>query len=151
MTQKDWLLLIIPILCNGVVVFLLQQLFEKRQLVIAGKQEYVSLFQKKVDATIESILDVSLLATNEQPISLEKFCASYVDLFQYYQLNTELFKRIKKEMNQTLEIYQKIKEAQDIYNEKQNLTETLAIMSTLTHRMFNILQRVKGKCVTYRV
>lgn len=37
MNTKDWILLLIPILCNGVVVFVLQRIFEKRRLVLDRK------------------------------------------------------------------------------------------------------------------
>lgn len=45
MNTKDWILLIVPILCNGVVVFLLQKVFEKKQLTLGEKYKYVSVMQ----------------------------------------------------------------------------------------------------------
>lgn len=42
MSTKDWILLLVPILFNGVVVFLLQKIFERKQLSLTEKYKYVS-------------------------------------------------------------------------------------------------------------
>ncbi len=32
MGTKDWILLLVPIFCNGVIIFILQKIFEKKRL-----------------------------------------------------------------------------------------------------------------------
>lgn len=43
MELKDWILLLVPIFCNGIIIFILQKVFEKRQITRTIKFKYASL------------------------------------------------------------------------------------------------------------
>lgn len=41
MNVKEWILLMVPIICNGLVEFVLQKIFEKRQWILSEKYKYL--------------------------------------------------------------------------------------------------------------
>ena len=53
METKDWILLLVPIFCNGVIIFILQKIFEKRQITRTIKLEYASFLRQKIDLCLE--------------------------------------------------------------------------------------------------
>lgn len=153
MTQKDWILLVVPILCNGIVVFILQKIFEKRQLAITAKRKYVSLLQEKTDAALSLFIKVIQTSGKdmEQFNYLNQFVQSFADIHYYYQQNTVIFSAIDKEMNKALETYNKIQSIyQDMDNNKNNFTTRVQLEENLRN-LYGLLQKIQTKCINYRI
>lgn len=53
MELKDWVLLLVPIFSDGIIIFILQKIFEKRQITRTIKFEYASILRQKVDLSLE--------------------------------------------------------------------------------------------------
>lgn len=49
MEAKDWILLFVPIICDGIIFFFIQKAFEKRQISVMEKYKYIAILQQKVD------------------------------------------------------------------------------------------------------
>lgn len=97
MNTKDWILLLVPILCNGVAVYVLQKMFERKQLISAEKYRYVTVLQQKTDNALALFVQVLQASGNdsEQIIYLNLFTKSYCDVFNFYQQNQTVFKPLK--------------------------------------------------------
>lgn len=153
MTQKDWILLVVPILCNGVVVLIMQKIFERRQLAIAAKQKYVSVLQEKIDVALSLFIKVIQTAGKdmEQINYLNQFSQSFADVHYYYQQNTTIFGSINKEMTKALKVYEGM---QSICQDMKNSKDDYALMTQLEDKLralYNLLQKIQTKCINYRV
>lgn len=105
MEVKDWILLLVPIFCNGIIIFILQKIFEKRQISRTIKFEYGSLLRKKIDLALELHAKVTRLANegskgNETIIneSLEQYFNSILDVYYYYVPNKVVFEAFNNNM-----------------------------------------------------
>lgn len=153
MTQKDWILLVVPILCNGIVVFILQKIFEKRQLAITAKRKYVSLLQEKTDAALSLFIKVIQTSNKdkEQINYLNQFVQSFADIHYYYQQNTVIFSAIDKDMNKALETYNLIQSIyQDMDNNENNFTTRVQLEENLRN-LYGLLQKIQTKCINYKI
>lgn len=153
MTQKDWILLIVPVLCNGVVVFILQKLYEKRQLAIVAKQKYVSILQDKIDVALSLFIEVIQASGNdmEQINYLNQFIKSFADIHYYYQQNIVIFSAIKKDMGKALEIYSKMQNiCQNMTEDKYNIVTSTQLEDNL-RVLYRILQKMQVKCINYKM
>jgi hemerythrin-like domain-containing protein len=153
MTQKDWILLIVPILCNGVVVFILQKIYEKRQLAIAAKQKYVSILQEKIDVALSLFIKViqSSGKDMEQINYLNQFIQSFSDIHYYYQQNTVIFSAIENDMNKALEVYSRMQSiCQSMNSDKNNIATSIQLEDNL-RALYRILQKMQTKCINYKI
>ena len=153
MTQKDWILLVVPILCNGIVVFILQKIFEKRQLAITAKRKYVSLLQEKTDAALSLFIKVIQTSNKdkEQINYLNQFVQSFADIHYYYQQNKVIFSAIDKDMNKALETYNLIQSIyQDMDNNENNFTTRVQLEENLRN-LYGLLQKIQTKCINYKI
>lgn len=153
MTQKDWILLVVPILCNGVVVFALQKIFEKKQLAIAAKQKYVSVLQEKIDVALSLFIKViqSSGKDMEQINYLNQFVQSFADIHYYYQQNTEILSSIAKDMNKALEVYNKMQNVcQNMNGDTNNFAASTQLEDNL-RALYRILQKMQTKCINYKI
>lgn len=48
MDRKDWILLFVPILCNGIILFILEKKSEKRRLIQERKYKYFCELEQKL-------------------------------------------------------------------------------------------------------
>jgi len=153
MTQKDWILLVIPILCNGVVVFILQKIFERRQLTIIAKQKYVSALQDKIDVSLLLLVKVIQTTGNdiEQINFLNRFAQSFADIHYYYQQNTVVLRAIDKDMKKGLDAYNRM---QEISQDLKNSTNGYALINELQDQLrtlHHLLQKIQTKCINYKI
>ncbi len=147
MQYKDWILLLVPILCNGIVIFILQKIFEKRQIVRTIKSEYMSNLRKKIDVSLELHANATRLANNtdsnqtEINDTISKYVESCLDVYYYYIQNKPLLKKLDNKME---ELAKSIKELTDCSHEK-NFNNIL--FSILVNKIRNILLKLKMDCV----
>lgn len=104
MELKDWVTLLIPIFCNGVVVFFLQKLFEKKQAKNLIKHEYYSELRHRIDIGLEFHAKATRLANEANPdndaiitLTIQNFFDSCLDIYYYYVQNIVVFSSVKKE------------------------------------------------------
>ncbi len=153
MSSKDWILLLVPILCNGVVVFLLQRAFEKKQLALTEKYKYVSIMQQKVDDSLALFTKV-LQTSGEDLIQinwLNKFIASYCDVFYYYQQNKQLFKSLDNRMNKLIKTHEHIISIQSKGDNVENIPSTEIIMESLFRETYELLQAIQNDCMQRKI
>lgn len=98
MTLKDWILLIVPICFNGVVVFALQRIFEKRQFERTIKYEYFLMLRKKIDTSLELHAKATRLSNQGTPDNeaiinktIQEYVDSCLDVYYFYIQNKILF------------------------------------------------------------
>lgn len=153
MNTKDWILLLVPILCNGIVVFLLQKAFEKRQLALTEKYKYVSIMQQKVDNSLSLFMKV--LQTSDDDLVqinwLNQFIDSYGDVFYYYQQNKLIFKSLDNHMNKLIKKHEQIKSIQSKDDNDKNIPNTGILMESLFREIYELLQEIQNDCLQRKV
>ena len=99
MEAKDWILLLVPILCNGVVVFLLQKLFERKQITRDIKAEYGRKLRQKIDGALELYIkavrfnnESNANTSNENSKLLQCYVDRILDVYYYFVENKNIFK-----------------------------------------------------------
>lgn len=148
MSLKDWILLLVPILCNGVTIFVLQKMFEKKQIIMAIKMEYASVLRKKIDIALEQHAIATRLANegnneNDTKINeaIQKYVNNSLDIYYYYIQNKDTFKSFDSNMNQLAEL---LKELTDCSHQPNiDLTE----FSLIFNRIRDVLMSMKNDCI----
>lgn len=104
METKDWLMLLIPVICNGVVVFLLQKFFERNQIKQLIKHEYYSELRCKIDVGLELHAKATRIANegdlNKDEIinkTIQEFFDSCLNVYYYYVQNQIIFSAVEKD------------------------------------------------------
>lgn len=153
MSAKDWILLLVPILCNGVLVFFFQKTFERNQLAFIEKYKYVSIMQQKVDDALA--LFVKLLQTKDdesmQIDFFNRFISSYCDVYYYYQQNQTLFESLKNKMKEIEKTHKQIQSDQlQLGNTKQGLEAVIRIEPHI-YRIYELLQSIQSDCIQHKI
>lgn len=98
MESKDWILLLVPIFCNGIIIFILQKIFEKRQITRTIKFEYASILRQKIDLSLELHAKATRLSNegNEENgtivnETIQQYVNSTLDVYYYYVQNKIVF------------------------------------------------------------
>ncbi len=151
MNTKDWILLIVPILCNGVIIFILQKIFERKQLSISEKYRYVSVMLRKVDDALALFIKVVQTTGHDQISWLYKFINSYSNVFYYYQQNQELLKSLKSYMDELANEDEKIKNNKDKLENTKIDFETKVCMESSFRKIYELLQSIQNDCINYKV
>lgn len=151
MNTKDWILLLVPVLCNGVVVYVLQKIFERKQLISAGKYRYVTVLQQKTDNALALFVQVLQASGNdsEQIIYLNLFIKSYCDVFYFYQQNQTIFKPLKKYMDELIKTHEEIKTNQLRANDIKHSHEVSIHLQSLLRKIFELLQSIQKDCINH--
>lgn len=153
METKDWILLLVPILCNGVIVFLLQKTFEKRQLVLSEKYKYVALMQQKVDYALE--LFVKAIQTTGDDLTqinwLNQFAKSYCEVYYYYQQNQTLFKHLENYMEELIKTHEEIQKDLLTIENNKHTPEVVSHMESLFRKTNDLLQSIQKDCIHRKV
>ncbi|MCM1172847.1 MAG: hypothetical protein NC393_12085 [Clostridium sp.] len=153
MEKKDWILLLVPILCNGVIMFLLQKAFEKRQLVLNEKYKYVSLMLQKVDKALD--LFVKTLQTTDDDLTqinrLNQFSASYCEVYYYYQQNQTLFKHLENSMTELIKTHEEIQKDLLAIQNNKHTPEVVRHMELLFYKIYDLLQSIQKDCIQRKV
>ncbi len=149
MSTKDWILLLVPIFCNGIIVFLLQRAFERRQLIQNAKYKYVEIMQKKVDAALEAFENV-VQSNGSDMLQIEyvnTFVNNYCSVFSYYQQNHTVFKKLDKDMGELFKLHEQLQKEQRRVNEPNDGVIARNNMEALFRKIYELLQSVQNKCI----
>lgn len=150
MEIKDWILLLVPIFCNGVVVFTLQRIFEKRQIIKTIKNDYALILRQKIDISLELYVDAIRMANegkseNDIKISetIQKYVDSVLDIYYYYIQNKVVFEKFDNEMEQIPKLIselRKYKQLKGIQLEKASIIfdEIREELMALKNRCINL-------------
>lgn len=105
MEAKDWIILLVPIFCNGIVIFILQKIFENRQITRTIKFEYASLIRQKIDLSLELHAKATRLVNegNEENgnilnETIQQYVNSTLDVYYYYVQNKIMFRSFDNHM-----------------------------------------------------
>lgn len=127
MEGKDWVTLLIPIFCNGVVVFFLQKLFEKKQSDNLIKYEYYSELRRRIDIGLEFHAKATRLANERNPnndsdinLTIRNFFDSCLDVYYYYVQNIVVLSSMKKECEKLSTLLMELSEIVNEKNQKPN-------------------------------
>ena len=105
MELKDWILLLVPIFCNGIIIFILQKIFEKRQITRTIKFEYASLLRQKIDLALELHAKAIRLSNEDNEDNdtivketIQQYVNSTLDVYYYYIQNKIVFESFESNM-----------------------------------------------------
>lgn len=148
MGTKDWILLLVPILCNGVIIFILQKIFEKKQITRTIKFEYASLLRQKIDLSLELHAKATRLANegnneNDNIINetIQQYVNSTLDVYYYYVQNKIVFKSFEKHMEQVAVLVLDITKCS--HQKEVNLVE----FSSIFNKIRDELMILKKDCI----
>lgn len=148
MELKDWILLIVPILCNGIIIFILQKVFEKKQRKFAIKYEYFANIRNRIDISLELHAKLTRRANENHPINDEEinsiigdFFNSCLDIYYYYVQNQTIFTCIKQH-NEKLAVL--IMEAIECSHDKRAYSTSI---SQKVNEIRDVLQKMKERSI----
>lgn len=148
MEAKDWILLLVPIFCNGIIIFILQKIFEKRQITRTIKFEYASLLRQKIDLSLELHARATRLANernNENGNMLNETIQQYVnsalDVYYYYVQNKIVFKSFDNHMEQVAALVLELTKCS--HQKEINLVE----FSSVFNKIRDELMALKEDCI----
>lgn len=153
MSTKDWILLLVPIFCNGIIVFLLQRAFERRQLIQNAKYKYVETMQKKVDDALEAFGNVVQSNGNDmiQIGHANTFVNNYCSVFYYYQQNHTVFRKLDKDMEELLKLHEQLQKEQHRVDEPNDEVIARKNMEALFRKIYELLQSMQNKCIQRKI
>lgn len=141
MEVKDWILLFVPILCNGLLIFILQKIFEKKQIIKNIKNEYLSILRFKIDKTLETytVAIRSLYEKNFDIETVEIYISNVKDVYYYYIQNKNIFKPLSGNITHIEKLLNESSH-DDPIKYKHNLNE-----------IFDFLLKLKEQCIKLKV
>lgn len=150
MELKDWILLLVPILFNGIIVFALQKIFEKRQIVRTIKYEYVSELRKRIDISIELHARITRILNEgdhnkDEMINelLREYVSSNLDVYYYYIQNKVVFHKLDVQINQIAYLVQEMVEC----SHHKNID--IENFGRLVNEIRDVLMVVKKMCISF--
>lgn len=151
MEAKDWILLLVPIFCNGIIIFILQKIFEKKQMTRTIKLEYASLLRQKIDLSLELHAKATRLANEGKeengPIvdeTIQQYVKSTLDVYYYYVQNKIVFESLNKHMEHIAALVMELKKCSQ--QKKINLME----FSIICNKIRDELMVLKEECIKLR-
>ena len=152
MTLKDWILLIIPICFNGVVVFVLQRAFEKRQFERTVKYEYILTLRKRIDTSLELHAKATRLSNQGTPDNdtiinkiIQEYVDSCLDVYYFYIQNKILLKSFDNHMENLATLVKKLVDtSHHLEADSDNVN-----FSTIFNNIRDELMLMKEKCIKF--
>ncbi|MCL2402425.1 MAG: hypothetical protein FWC90_07265 [Oscillospiraceae bacterium] len=145
MELKDWLIVIIPVILNGSLVFLLHKRFEKRQFGRDIKREHTRILLKNINNSIDLVAKMKILAFNgdfytENGTKLsENAQLHYVSLnesnigvFNYLSSNDNVFNFLQKDKKTLEEAANKVAQY-----DVGAINDVLAVLKTIKKKCEN--------------
>ena len=152
MSTKDWILLLVPIFCNGIVIFVLQKIFEKKQISNNIKNDYASVLRRKIDISLDLHAKATRLANeanskNDSLITkaIQEYVDSVLDVYYYYIQNKILFKSFDNQMENLSTL---IVSLTDCSHQKET---NVAKLCSLINEIRDVLMNVKTVCIQLKV
>jgi len=143
METKDWIMLIIPIVANGFVIFIFQKLFEKRLKEITKRQDIrdkvLYTFWEKLQSLNDSFIQLNIQSRNDPSIAencISIFGPQVFEIARYYDTNKYDLKIFERNFN----------ELQNTWNEFNSIWYSYANKSLTSEMKINLghkLQLVK--------
>ena len=148
MSFKDWILLLVPIFCNGVFVFSLQKMHEKKQLINSIKYEYASILREKIDISLKLHAKATRLANEDNngndgliAKTIQEYVDSVLDVYYYDVQNKIIFNSLDSKF-ELLSAY--IMELTDCsHKTKVDLVQ----FSSIFNKIRDELMDIKNKCI----
>lgn len=151
MELKDWVVLLVPIFFNGIIVFVLQKYFEKRQLSKAIKNEYASHLRIIIDESLELHAKATQLANegdnnNDLQINdlIKQFVNRTLDVYYYYVQNKIIFSLLDDSMEQIAKL------VLDLTNCSHQQPVNSEKFSSLCNSIRDELMILKKSCIEFR-
>lgn len=141
MEVKDWLLLFVPVLCNGLLIFVLQKNFEKKQIAKNIKNEYLSVLRINIDKSLETYAMATRLS-NEKNLDIEivkLFISNVQDVYYYYFQNKNIFEPLDDNVAHIAELLGKLSHDDPIK------------YSCILKEVYDSLLKLKGQCIEFSV
>ena len=110
MTLKDWILLLVPILSNGIIVFALQKIFEKKRLVRDNKRVYITNFKEYVEKALELHMQIAIVFGAESidyklvEQTMTQFIENVQKIAHFQYVNQSLLKPIEEKTQQLVDM-----------------------------------------------
>lgn len=151
MDTRDWILLVVPILCNGVIVFILQKIFEKRQIVRTLKLDYTSVLVKKIDNSLAQHARATRLNNegNANNVLVNEAIRCYVDssldTYYYFVANKNIFSSLTTKFDKLAGL---IMELTQIANSGEDDIESF---NQRFNRIRDVLIEIKDKCIKLKI
>lgn len=151
MTIKDWILLLVPVCCNGIVVFMVQKVYEKRQKVRDIKYQYILSLRNIIDNTLKLHAEATRKA-NEKNVdnallirSVQAYIDCVLDVYYYYIQNKSILESLDNNMEK---IADKVTKLSKDYNEP-NID--MAGFSQILNEIRDELMIIKDLCINLSV
>ena len=106
MSTKDWIVLLVPIICNGIIVFAFQKIlskkierYNKRQDIL---DDILKQFWNKLQELNDTFVQTNIAAMRDSSVagnSIGIFESVILDIVRYYDTNEFDLKVFKKEYN----------------------------------------------------
>ena len=148
MQTKDWILLLVPIFCNGRIIFILQKIFENRQITRTIKSEYASLLRQKIDLSLELHAKATRLANEENEENgeiinetIKQYVNSTLDVYYYYVQNKIVFETFESHMEHMATLILELTKCSQ--QTEMNLVE----FCTIVNKIRDELMEMKKECI----
>ena len=148
MESKDWILLLVPIFCNGIIIFILQKIFEKRQITRTIKSEYASILRQKIDLSLALHAKATRLSNegNEENgtivnETIQQYVNGTLDVYYYYVQNKIVFEAFDNHMEHIAALVMELTKCS--HQKEINLME----FSIIFNKIRDELMILKKECI----
>ena len=151
METKDWILLLVPIVFDGALIFILQKLFEKRQKKQRIQNYYLDTLRKNIDVALSLHAKATRLAndsySDDQEIlnTLNLYINSCLDVYYYYVQNKNTFIFLEKDIN---ELSSTIMSLANYVNNSEESKDNMKICMKI-NTIRDILMTIKDDCIKF--
>lgn len=147
MDTANWISIIIPILGNGIIIFILQKMFEKKQKTESIKNEYFASLRNKIDISLalhakgsrtSNLCDTQSDDFNDEMNNIvSNFFNSCLDVYYYYVENEIIFDIIKANCEKLVQLLIEISQC------PKNTPEGLDLIGTKINEIREVLLKIK--------
>lgn len=156
MEVKDWIILIAPIVVNGIVLFLFQQLYLKKEKKndkrIEYNQEVLKEFSDLLGNLYSKLMDISKL-DNELSGHKYHFCEiwnplhdMFDELFRFIKVHPVILKNFNSKISECLEIWNSINNG--LQDDRKNNNNQITYLTFIKlENGANEMIRIVGECM----
>lgn len=155
MEIKDWVLLLVPILANGIIIWLFQKIFESKFERMSKRSSFrddvIMCFYQKVQNLNDTMIQMNVSVTsNPDSVSVElnKTHMEVLKIFKYYDSNKYDLDVFEKEFDAWKESWNTFETTVQEYSNrpltpemKQKLGEQLQHFKDMTDNLMNIIRK----------
>ncbi len=147
MELKDWIELVVPIVSNGILIFLLQGYFNRRLERKQGKAAQIATVVREYQKHSEKISNLmqnfaySLEEAEQNAILTQIFSVAAKELFPYFDRHSIILENFKETNSDTLECTNKLRDALAAQNHQ------LAVK--YLNELNKYMQKISNECDKY--